>query len=140
MMSLNMYPISKLVFMWNLLGTCIIQGTKFRPRFLVADLESLQSSCKIIVSLKSYSGDKSRGQRSGGPVKNFKRGQVKMAGGVLGLEQGQGKEHQASESVFKVSLVKVSFKVLFILSTCPKLWGQYAQWSFQSVPNVYASS
>ena len=55
-MSLNIYPISNLVLVWNLWGTCVIQGTKFRPQFLVADLESLQSSHKILVSLKSHSG------------------------------------------------------------------------------------
>lgn len=31
-----------------------------------------------------------------------------------------------------VSLIKISFNVLFILSTCPELWSQYAQCNFQS--------
>ena len=55
-MPLNIYPISNLVLVWNLWGTCVIQGTKFRPQFLVADLESLLLSHKILVSLKSHSG------------------------------------------------------------------------------------
>ena len=95
-MPLNIYPISNLVLVWNLWGTCIIQGTKFRPQFLVADLESLQSSHKILVSLKSHSGGiKSWGQGSGSPIQDLKRGQVKMVGGVLGSEQGQEKEHHS---------------------------------------------
>ena len=55
MMPLNIYPISNLVLVWNLWGICIIQGTKFRPQFQVADLESLLLSHKILVSLKSHS-------------------------------------------------------------------------------------
>ena len=56
MMPLNIYPVSNLVVLWNLSGTCVILGTKFRPQFLVADLESLLLSHKILVSLKSHSG------------------------------------------------------------------------------------
>jgi hypothetical protein len=41
--------------------------------------------------------------------------------------------------VSKDNLVKVTLSVLFILSTCPDLWGWYAQWSFQLVPNVSAN-
>ena len=93
-MSLNIYPISNLVLVWNLWGTCIIQGTKFRPQFLVADLESLQSSHKILVSLKSHS-------ESRGPIQDLKRGQVKMVGGVPGSEQGQGKELHLVSSSFQ---------------------------------------
>ena len=88
-MPLNIYPISNLVLVWNLWGTCIIQGTKFRPQFLVADLESLQSSHKILVSLKSHSGE-IKSQGSGCPMQDLKRGQVKMIEGV----QGQGEGHQ----------------------------------------------
>ena len=98
-MPLNIYPISNLVLVWNLWGTCVIQGTKFRPQFLVADPQSLllQSSYKILVSLKSHSGAggwgvrvKSWGQESGSPIQDFKRGPIKMAGGVPGSEQGKG--------------------------------------------------
>jgi hypothetical protein len=64
MMPLNIYPISNLVVLWKLWDTCIIQGTKFRPQFLVADMESWQSSHKIFVSLKSHSGGR-RGQELG---------------------------------------------------------------------------
>ena len=55
-MPLNIYPISNLVLVGNLWGARVIQGTKFRPQFLVADLESLLLSHKILVSLKSHSG------------------------------------------------------------------------------------
>ena len=56
----------------------------------MGDLESLQSSHKILVSLQSHSeGIKSGGQGSGSPIQDLKRGQVKMVGGVLGSEQGQ---------------------------------------------------
>ena len=45
---------------WYSCGTSgvpvFIQGTVFRPQFLVADLESLKSSHKILASLKSHSG------------------------------------------------------------------------------------
>ena len=56
MMPLNIYLIFHLVLVWNLWGTCIIQGTKLGPQFLVANLESLQSSHKILLRLKSNSG------------------------------------------------------------------------------------
>ena len=63
----------------------------FRPQFQVADLESLQSSHKILVSLKSHPGGiKSQGQGSGCPMQDLKKGQVKMVGGV----QCQGEGHQ----------------------------------------------
>ena len=62
----------------------------------MADLESLQSSYKILVSLKSHSGGiKSWGQGSGCPMQDLKRGQVKMVGGIPGSEQGQEKEHHS---------------------------------------------
>ena len=77
-------------------STCVIQGTKFRPQFLVGDLESLKSSHKILVSLQSHSeGIKSGGQGSGSPIQDLKRGQVKMVGGIPGSEQGQEKEHHS---------------------------------------------
>jgi hypothetical protein len=56
MMPLNIHLISNLVLVWNFWGTCVIQGTKFRPQFLVSDLETLQSSHKTPVSLKSHYG------------------------------------------------------------------------------------
>ena len=63
-MSLNIYPISNLELGWKLWGTCIIQDTKFRSQFQVADLESLQSSHKILVSQKShFEGDQEPGSR-----------------------------------------------------------------------------
>jgi hypothetical protein len=37
------------------------------------------------------------------------------------------------------NLDKVSFRVRFILSTCPELWGLYLQCSFQLVPPAWAS-
>ena len=84
-MSLNIYPISNLVLVWNFWGICITQDTKFRPQFLMGDLESLQSSHKILVSLQSHSeGIKSGGQGSGSPIQDLKRGQVKMVGGIPG--------------------------------------------------------
>lgn len=43
-----------------------------------------------------------------------------------------------SSPVSKVSFVKVSFKVLLILSTCPELWCLHAQYSFQSVLSAVA--
>jgi hypothetical protein len=90
-MLLNIYPISNLVLVWNLWGTCVIQGTKFRPQFEVADGECLQSSLKILVSLKSHSEwIKSWGQGSGYPMQDLKKSQVKMVGTV----QGQGEQHQ----------------------------------------------
>ena len=93
-MSLNIDPISNLVLVWNLWSTCVLQGTKFRPQFLVADLESLQLSHKIFVSLKSQSGGiKSQGQESRVPIQYLKRGQIKMVEGVPGSEQGQEKEY-----------------------------------------------
>ena len=62
----------------------------------MGDLESLQSSHEILVSLQSHSeGIKSGGQGSGSPIQDLKRGQVKMVGGVLGSEQGQEKEHHS---------------------------------------------
>ena len=51
MMPLNIYPISNLVLVWNLWGTCIIQGTKFRPQFLVADQQEPTESCYNLVSV-----------------------------------------------------------------------------------------
>ena len=54
----------------------------------MADLESLKSSHKILVSLKSHSGGiKSWGQGSEGPIQDLRRSQVKMVEGVLGSEQ-----------------------------------------------------
>jgi hypothetical protein len=110
MMPLNIYPLSNLVLVWNLWGTCVIQGTKCRPQFLVPDLESMESSNKILVSLKSHLGE--GGSRTGvkgvggGLIQDLKRGQVKMVGAVLCSEQGQGKEHKP---VSKDNLVKGSF-------------------------------
>jgi hypothetical protein len=65
-----------------------------------------------------------------------------MVGGVPGSEKGQGAKGRSItqyEPVSKVNLLKVSFKVLFILSTSPELWLQYAQWRLQLVPNVSAN-
>ena len=95
-MSLNIYPISNLVLVWNLWGTCVIQGTKFRPQFLVADLESLQSSHKILVSLKSHSGGM-ESHSQGDPIQDLKGGQVKMVGSVPSSEQGQGEGAPSSQ-------------------------------------------
>ena len=76
------------------LGCLLYKG----PRFQVSDLESLQLSHMILVSLKSHSGGiKSQGQGSVGPIQDLKMGQVKMVGGVPGLEQGQGKEAPPSQ-------------------------------------------
>jgi hypothetical protein len=49
-----------------------------------------------------------------GPIQDLKMGQVKMVGGVPGLEQGQGKEHHPVSANLQ-GQVKVSFRVLFIL-------------------------
>ena len=63
-------------------------------------------------------------------MQDLKRGQVKMVGGVQGLEQGwnraRGRSTNQSAPVSKDNLVKVSFKVLFILSTCSELWDTYS--------------
>ena len=79
--SLNIYPVSNIVLVWNLWSTCVIQGIKCRPQLLVVDLERLQWSHKILVSLKSHSeGIKRWGQGSSFPMQDLKRGQVKMVG------------------------------------------------------------
>ena len=38
------------------------------------------------------------------------------------------------------NLVKIFLMVLFILSTCPELWGLYAQCNFESFPSSLATS
>jgi hypothetical protein len=82
-MSLNIYPILNLVLMWNLWGTYVRQGTKFRPQFQMG-------SHKILVSLKSHSGGiESQDQGSGCLMQDLKRGPVKV-----GSVQGQGEGHQ----------------------------------------------
>jgi hypothetical protein len=94
----------------------------------VANLESLQSSHKILLRLKSNSG----GSRA--EVKEV-RVPYRISKGVrlkwLEMFQAQNRDERRStnqsEPVFKINLVKVSFKVLLILSTCPELWGWYAQ-------------
>jgi hypothetical protein len=81
------YLTSNLVLVWNLWSTCIIQGTKIRPQFQVADLDSLQLSHKILVSLKNHSGG-IKSQGSGCPMQDLKRGPVKMVGGFQGHREG----------------------------------------------------
>jgi hypothetical protein len=53
------------------------------------------------------------------------RSELKLSWGVPGTEQGEGKVKGITIQLFPlvsmVNLVKVSFKVLFILSTCPEL-------------------
>jgi hypothetical protein len=97
MTSLNIYLISNLVLMWNLWGTCFIQGTKCRPQLLVAALESLQSSYMILVSLKSHSGGegvKSRGQGNGGSIQDLKRGHVAGQWWCMPLIPALGRQRQ----------------------------------------------
>ena len=60
----------------------------------MGDLESLQSSHEILVSLQSQYG-RTGGQGSGSPIQDLKRGQVQMVGGIPGSEQGQEKEHHS---------------------------------------------
>ena len=55
MMSLKHIPNLQLGTCVDLWDVCVIQGTKFRPQFLVDDLESVQSSHKVLVNLKSHS-------------------------------------------------------------------------------------
>jgi hypothetical protein len=107
-MPLNIYPISNLVLVGNLWGARVIQGTKFRPQFLMADLESVQSSHKNPVSLKSHSGGQELWSRDWDPIQDLKRGQVEMVGSVLGLEQAQGKDHHPVSISLQGTLVKVS--------------------------------
>jgi hypothetical protein len=83
MISLNIYPVYNLVIVWKLWGTCIIQDTKFRPQFLVADLESLQSSHEILVSLKSHSGvGQESGSREWVSHAGSQKGSLNMIGGA----------------------------------------------------------
>jgi len=76
----------------------------------------------------------------GEPKRILKGVRLKLVGSAPGLEQGQRRSTTQSAPVSKVNLIKVDFRALFILSTCSELWGQYAQWSFQSVPSIFANA
>jgi hypothetical protein len=62
-----------------------------------------------------------------------------MVEGILGSNRARGRSTTQLVPVFKDNLLKVSFRVLFILSTCPDFWRWYSQWSFQLVPNISAN-
>jgi hypothetical protein len=59
-----------------------------------------------------------------GTKQDLKRGQDKMVGGVPAWNRAKGRGNTQSMPVSKDNLVKVSFRVLLILSACPELWGQ----------------
>ena len=51
----------------------------------------------------------------------------------------KGRRVTQSPPVSIANFVKVSFRVRFIFSTCPELWGLYSQCNFHFVPRAWAS-
>ena len=54
-------------------------------------------------------------------------------------KNAKGRRVTQSPPVSIANFVKVSFRVRFILSTCPELWGLYSQCNFHFVPRAWAS-
>ena len=54
-------------------------------------------------------------------------------------KNAKGRRVTQSPPVSSAKFVKVSFRVRFILSTCPELWGLYSQCNFHFVPRAWAS-
>ena len=80
-----------------------------------------------------------RTHRRGSSIQNFKRGKIQLIRGIRRLKECEGKRVTQSLPVSIANFVKVSFRVRFILSTCPELWGLYSQCNFHFVPRAWAS-
>ena len=66
-------------------------------------------------------------------------GKTSLIRGVTCSKEHEGKEGHPVTTSLSCNFVKVSFRVQFILSTCPELWGLYSQCNFHFVPRAWAS-